>query len=389
MQKIGIFGGTFNPPHIGHQRLVLAAAGRLGLDEVLIMPACIPPHKQPTQLACARDRVNMCTLGLCPDSRFKVSTLEIDRGEKSYTVETLEQLSTQYRSAEFYLIIGSDMLESFTRWYRWQDILALARVCAAQRENGAGCVLSEELTPGQRKRITVIPFEPLEISSSEIRRRIISGESTAGLLESDVRDYIDKNRLYDTRLAPYRELLGKMLSEKRFYHSECVSRAAGELALRFGADENKAVLAGLVHDITKNIPENEQRSFIAEAGIVLSDIEQANTKLLHAVSGEAFLRTQTDIADEEIFSAVRCHTTGKAHMSLLEQVVYIADFISQDRDYPDVDTVRTLAEKSLESAILYTAGYTIGKLASGNKVIHPATVECYNEILLNMKRKGK
>lgn len=388
MLKIGIFGGSFNPPHIGHQRLALQAADRLALNKVIVMPAFAAPHKQTAGLAAAYDRVNMCRLGLCPDSRFEVSTLEIERADKSYTYKTFEQLLKMYHGAEFYLIIGSDMLETFTQWKNWQDILGMARVCAASRQKGHDCNLGA-FTPEQAERITVLPVEPFEVSSSEIRSKIVNGESTEGLLEDSVRGYIDKNHLYDALLAPYRELLKQKLSERRLYHSECVARSARELAKKYGADENKAVIAGLLHDIMKNAEEKEQKAVIAKAGIVLSKAEDENVKVLHSIAGEAFLRTQTDINDEEIFSAVRRHTTGSAGMSLLDKVIYVADFISSDRDYPDVGKVIRLAYVSLEEAILYTTSFTIDRLVSKSKFIHPATVECYNDTLTAINRKGK
>lgn len=388
MLKIGVFGGSFNPPHTGHQRLALQAADRLALNKVLVMPASIPPHKQASALACAHDRIEMCRLAFSGDSRFEVSTLEIDRGDKSYTVDTLHEIRQQYPGAELYLIIGSDMLETFTKWYCWQEILDMAHICAASREKGYKFI-PDEFTSEQQKKITFIESEPFEVSSSELRGKIQSDESTQGLLDEGVREYIEKNLLYCTSLAPYRELLTRHLNERRFYHSECVSRCARTLAAKYGADVNKAALAGLVHDIMKNVTEAGQRAVIDRAGIVLSEAESANPKVLHSIAGEAFLRTDCGIEDEEILSAVRYHTTGRAGMSLLDKVIYIADFISADRDYPDVDVVRRLADASLEQAILYTAGYTISKLVSKGKIIHPATVDCYNDTLLEIKRKGK
>ncbi|MBQ4604816.1 MAG: nicotinate (nicotinamide) nucleotide adenylyltransferase, partial [Clostridia bacterium] len=149
--KIGVFGGTFNPPHLGHVRLANEAADRIGADKVLIIPSCIPPHKMPGKLAGGDERMEMCRLAF-EGERFEVSSIELDRGNKSYTVETLRELKKIYPDAELFFIIGSDMLRTFTRWYCWEEIMTLATICAASREEGFKADLSV-FTPEQRERI--------------------------------------------------------------------------------------------------------------------------------------------------------------------------------------------------------------------------------------------
>jgi len=165
-----------------------------------------------------------------------------------------------------------------------------------------------------------------------------------------------------------------------------VSECAAELAERFGADVQKARVAGLLHDVMKNAQKQEHLEELEKAGIVLSDVEKENTKVWHQLSGAAFLKNNNIIADEEILGAVKWHTTGRSDMTLLEKVVYVADFISADRTYPDVDVVRSLARESLDEAIIYTTQYTIKKLVSAGLPVHPATVDCYNDMIL---RKGQ
>ena len=134
---------------------------------------------------------------------------------------------------------------------------------------------------------------------------------------------------------------------------------------------------GMANEILEQIDE------ISKAGEGLTRVELANCKVWHQISGAAFLKNNKITDDEEILGAVRWHTTGRAGMTLLEKIVYTADFISADRKYKDVEVVRKLADISLEHAILYTSRYTIEKLVSGDKLIHPATVECYNDMLLH------
>lgn len=384
--KTGVFGGTFNPPHLGHLCLAKQAMEKLGLDKLLIMPACVPPHKEADDLASAKDRVEMCSLNFGFDPQVEVSSIEIERGEKSYTVETLAQLEGIYPDSDFYLIIGSDMLASFTRWYRWEEILERAFICAASREKGFTPDLSC-FTEEQKKKIIFMEYEPFEVSSSEVRERISQGESVQGLISPQTERYIMLRGLYDNRFASYRSLIDEKLDEYRLYHSLCVAKSARRLAEKYGADPDKAELAGMLHDVMKNASREEQLETVIKGGYQLNECERANHKVWHAMAGEAFLRLEGITDDEEILSAVRWHTTGRAGMSLLEKIVYTADFISSDRVYPDVDTVRALADESLEKAIAYTSAYTVRELVSQGKTVDVNTVDCYNDITLNLSER--
>jgi nicotinate-nucleotide adenylyltransferase len=373
--KIGVFGGTFNPPHNGHVRLAKAAADELKLDKLLVIPSCIPPHKIAAKLADGQERLEMCRLAFGCDPRFEVSPMELERGSRSYTVETLRELKALYPDSELYFIVGSDMLESFDKWYLWQEILSLSVLCAASREEGYSPDLSR--FGKLAERIKIITLDPLEVSSTQIRNS--TGEVSPELLDPKVAAYIREHGLYDDGLNRYRELLRGKLNPRRLFHSECVSECAGVLAERYGASVEKARLAGLLHDVMKNAPANEQLALMPD----ITPLELLNTKVWHQISGEAFLRQNGIVTDEEILGAVRWHTTGKAGMTLLEKIIYVADFISADRDYKDVEVVRRLAYISLEHAILYTSRYTVNKMVSQDLLLHPATVECYNDMLMH------
>ena len=167
----------------------------------------------------------------------------------------------------------------------------------------------------------------------------------------------------------YDELLKTKLDDYRYIHSLGVAKSARHLAELYGADPEKAYFAGLLHDVMKNAAPEEQLQMIKKADIMLSP------------SGAAFLKLELHITDEDIIGAVRWHTTGKANMTQLEKIVYLADFISEDRKYPDVDKVRELSEQSIESAMLYTQRYCISKLLADGMIIDPSSVDCYNELI--------
>lgn len=191
------------------------------------------------------------------------------------------------------------------------------------------------------------------------------------------------------RNEEFLEEIKKRLSEYRFYHSLNVADEAKRLAKKYGADEEKAFTAGLIHDIMKDTDYSVQKEIIEKYSGKMTAVELANPKIWHAVSGEAFLRHKLNVTDEEILTAVRYHTTGRAGMSLLEKVVYIADYTSAERDYPDVDVIRQKAENSLEEAMLYGLQFTINENVSAARVIHPDSIDAYNEVAVLQSEKEK
>lgn len=177
-------------------------------------------------------------------------------------------------------------------------------------------------------------------------------------------------------------IAAQKLSPRRLEHTLRVADSAKELAGKYGADKTKAHTAALLHDIMKDTPPEEQLYLIEKSGIILTCIDRASPKIWHSIAGAAYLRGELGIADGDIYNAVYYHTTGRAGMSLLEKVIYIADYISTDRTYDGVEEMRTLAEESLEAAMIFALEFCIGKLARSRQVIHPNSVECYNELLI-------
>ncbi|MFI3140940.1 MAG: bis(5'-nucleosyl)-tetraphosphatase (symmetrical) YqeK [Clostridia bacterium] len=183
------------------------------------------------------------------------------------------------------------------------------------------------------------------------------------------------------KIDEYKALLEGILDEYRYIHTLNVADSARELAKLYGEDEDKAYLAGLLHDIMKNTDKNKQLQIIQKDDIILSESEKNNPKLWHAMAGASYVKLELKISDEQIINAVRYHTTGRAKMSKFEKIIYIADFISAERNYPDVDVMRKLSQISLEKAALYALKFSISKLAKDGLVIHTDSVEFYNELI--------
>lgn len=205
--KIGLFGGTFNPPHKGHERLLAHFAKNLQFDKIFIVPDKRPVHKICDDLALDSERLHMCRLTFC-DPKYEVSTMEIDRESDSYTVYTVRALREMYPDAEIYLIIGSDMFLSFHKWYKCREILETCTLCVASRaqEDDINRLRAYAFSQFRiyingltGKHILLSPVPPFEVSSSELRGRIAAGESVHEYLSPQVENYIKEKKLYGYR----------------------------------------------------------------------------------------------------------------------------------------------------------------------------------------------
>ena len=190
---------------------------------------------------------------------------------------------------------------------------------------------------------------------------------------------------FNEKYADYIKLLRERLDDFRFEHSMAVARQAVVLAERFGEDKEKAYAAGLLHDICKNLKREEQLQFFSTSAIMLTETEKNSPKVWHAISGAQFLKDNLKITDQDIINAVRYHTTGRAGMSKLEKIIYIADLTGLDRTYPDVDVLRKIVEESLDEGLIYALKFTVTSLISKEQPIHPDTLNAYNDLIGSRK----
>ncbi len=210
--KIGIFGGTFNPPHKGHVRMVEKVTEELELDKVFIIPNKIPTYKRCNDLADNRDRVAMCKLAF-KNPKYEISTMEMDSENDSYTIYTVDALRKKYPNDELYVIIGSDMFLIFHKWYKYKEILEKCNICVVSRLNDEN-VLQELRTyafdklgiyiPARdAKNIHISLLDAFEVSSTDIRERTEIGRSIYGLVDPEIIEYMEKNKLYGFRDKKY------------------------------------------------------------------------------------------------------------------------------------------------------------------------------------------
>ncbi len=361
-----IFGGAFNPPHISHIALAKEVAKREEVEKILIIPTFLSPHKQGGNTSFF-DRVNMCKAAFKDINKAEICDIEKTFDGKSYTYNTLEKLSKQYENLA--LLIGADMAESFNTWYKYEEIIKLAKILVFSR-NGS---LDLAVLKNANANFEVIDFNADGVSSSEYRNT-----KNESLITKPVLDYIKSHSLYDFDEI-YKQKLQENLKEKRYNHCLNVAESAKELAFLYKADINKAYTAGLLHDITKELSDEAQLKLCDDFGIIMSGLEKGSNKLWHAITGAHYVKNILKVEDEEIFDAIRYHTTAKENLSLLSKIIYIADYISVDRDYNGVEEMRKAAAVDLNKAMQIATEFTVNDLTKKQRAIHPDTLKAYKE----------
>lgn len=201
--RIGILGGTFDPIHTGHLALAEAVYQRLKLDTVIFIPACLPPHKLGQHYAPANDRLAMTELAVEDIGHFEVSDMEIRRSGISYTIDTIRELRVLYPEEELYFIIGADSVAQLYTWHYIQEMLYMAVFVGAGRPGYAGVMdeVQRTLGPEAVERIMLLDTPEIDVSSTEIRKRIAAQESLAGLVPPAVEKYIYEHDLYGKKEA--------------------------------------------------------------------------------------------------------------------------------------------------------------------------------------------
>jgi len=384
MARIGIYGGTFNPPHKGHMMAAQQAICRLALDRLLLIPNKIAPHKDlPTDSASPRRRTDMLRLAAKDLPKAEISELELERDGVSYTYETILTLKQQYPSEELILLMGTDMFLCFDRWKNPQIIWENATLGVFYRGDREEVSLIDEKKrelEALGAKVILVDNPVHRMSSTDLRRMLTFGCGRA-MLSEDVYAYILENRLYGTAES-YRNLSEEELERKvsallepgRIAHVLGCRETAVALAKHWGASETDAARAALLHDVTKALPEDLQLTLCREYGRILKAFSVQNPKTLHALTG-SMVAERIFGEKEAVVEAVRSHTTGKVNMSLLEKIIYIADYIEPNRDFPGVDTLRSLAFTDLDEALKMGLNMTIDMLQSRNQEVSPESLE--------------
>ena len=379
--RIAVYGGSFNPPHLGHAEAAMTVYEELKPDIFFIIPANIPPHKDIGEnVPSAEERLELCRLAFSEIPGAVISDLEIRREGKSYSADTVRLLREQYPEDELILVVGTDMLLCFEEWYQYEYLLEQCTLAALPRDDDQEGELEEKKRALEREhgaKVLLLAHTPLPMSSTEIRDRL-KLRLRAGLLDDKVYSRIIRMGYYDAlpELSWLREKAYAYLEPERIAHVVGCESEAVMLAKTWGEDPDNAAAAGILHDITKRWHGQEQLNLCRKYGIVCDEAETRSPGILHARTGAAMARELFHVSDE-IHDAIRWHTTGKPDMTLLEKILYLADFIEPTRDFPGLDEVRKLAYRDIDGAMAMALSLCLGDLRRREREVYKDTLEAY------------
>ena len=391
--NIGVYGGTFDPPHWGHITAARAAMEQLGLDKLVLIPDRVPPHKAlPEGSASPEQRLEMAALATAElGKRAEVSDWELRRNGPSYTSDTLAELRREYPEDTLWLLMGSDMFLSLQTWHAPEEIMALARIAPfsreAEDESAAFAAQKVRLEREYGAQICIVQNpEVRELSSTEVRAALAAGQG-GDLLPPAVYGYVLREHLYGTHkvltgLTPdeLRPIALSYLKPKRMPHVLGTEQEAVRLVRRYGGDETQARIAALLHDCTKKLDMAQQLALCEKYGIMLDELEQKALKLLHSKTGAAIARDVFGVEDA-VYDAILYHTTGKPDMTRLEKIIYLADYIEPTRDFPGVDVLRKTVYEDLDKGLLMGLTMTIQEMEEMGNPVHHLTRDARDYLL--------
>ena len=368
MKKIGILGGTFNPVHVEHVNIARSAINELQLDKLIVMPTFISPHKDRAP-APAIDRLNMLKLAFKNVDKVEVSDYEILKQGKSYTYLTVEHFKKS-EDCELFFIVGEDMLVNFKTWKNPDRILDSCTLAVFGRQDVFADFDKEReyFIKTFGKEFIRLSYQGKEISSTKIR--VYSEFSLpTEFLPQGVSEYIKQKGLF----APdkYQKFIIDNLPYKRVKHTADVVVCALKRAKELNLDEDKVALTATLHDCAKYIDYKTVEGF--------SLPENVPAPVVHAFLGAYIAEKVLGVTDKEILDAIRYHTSGRANMSTLEKLIFVADMVEEGRTYEGVGYLRGLYEKEdFEHCFRECLKEEVVHLINKKQYIYEKTLEAYD-----------
>ena len=384
MKKIGIYGGTFNPPHTGHLHAAKQALETLALDQLLMIPDRIAPHKEiPAGSPTPEQRMEMLQIAVGDTPGLEVCDLELRREGPSYTWQTLETLKELYPDAEFTLLMGTDMFLSFESWKnpdRILDVAALGVFYRGEKGEQQKILAQKVRMEDKGAKVHLVENDVVDISSTQLRR-LLAFHAADAFLPAGVGDYIRDHGLYDTAaqwknlpMEALEPIVVRLLHPNRVAHVLGCRDTAVKMAAHWGVDTTDAARAGILHDITKVLDGPLQLTLCAAYDKILSDFSRKYPKTLHALTG-SLVAEKIFGENEAVVEAICNHTTGRANMSTLEKIIYVADYMEPCRNFPGVEKLRELAYTDLDAALKLGLEMTLEHLANQGNEVSPESRE--------------
>lgn len=376
--RIAIFGGSFDPVHAEHVRLARTAVEKLSLDKLIVMPSYLAPHKLKGATADGAERLELCRIAFSQVPRVEVDDFELKRGGVSYTFVTCRAFAERYPNARRFFLVGADMLENFYFWREPEEILRCVRLVACGRGGALPTDSHSRFVRRFHTDFCELEFIGKPISSTELRVRLCFQKQAEGL-DANVFNQIREKGLY--RLPHLDEALALEEPERR-EHSYRTARLACERAAQRNIPENKALLAAAFHDCGKSVALS---SPLLKA---FRPPEDVPAPVLHQYVGAYLAQTFFGIEDEDALNAIRYHTSGRAGMSELEKLIYLADLLEPARNYPGVEELRSLFETDMDACLLRALKEQIAYLKASGKPVFSLTEQAYEWISRSQNEKN-
>ena len=352
-----MFGGSFDPVHNGHENILRTALDYKKFDKIIIMPIGSPGHK-PSCKAPFAVRKHLVELAFGDIGvEMEVSDFEGNSSEKSYSYITVDYLKSLYPDSKIHFVIGADSAINLHKWMKWQHLARNVTFLVFDREQGENPQLLQavENIKQYSPDTVIIKNKVFPVSSTQIRSLAATDGDITGLVDSKVQPVIEKYSLYSTdfyrkNMGTARLLIPLMLREKRAQHTLNVTKLAVELARMYGVDVQKAELAALLHDIMKQQPDSIMLHRARQSDII-EKIDRKPMPVLHGFAASDFASREMGIEDQEILMAIKSHTCGRRNMTDLEKVIYLADMLSEERNFPEKEPLLALARQNLDKAM--------------------------------------
>ncbi|MBR1967961.1 MAG: nicotinate (nicotinamide) nucleotide adenylyltransferase [Clostridia bacterium] len=374
MKKVGILGGTFNPVHVEHVNLALSAVEELNLDELIVMPTYISPHKTEAS-APAENRLDMLKIAFKDYDKITVSDYEIEKQGKSFTYLTVEHFKSQ-GDIDLYFIVGGDMLTDFKTWKFPERILSACTLAVFDREEFfTDYALEEEyFMENFHKKFVRLSYRGKDASSTKIRVYSSFSLPLDGIAPDGVGEYISKCGLYGG--DKYTNFIKKYLPPKRVKHTADVLICALKKAKSLKLDTEKVKIAATLHDCAKYLDYTKIEGFVLPDGVP--------APVVHSYLGAFVAEKYLGVTDEEVLDAIRYHTSGKAEMSTLGKLIFVADMVEEGRDYDGVEVLRALYEKDdFEKCFIECLKEEFLHLINKKQYIYAETINAFNYYVKN------
>jgi len=410
--NIGIFGGTFDPFHIGHLSVVNACVESLFFDKIYVVPSFNPPHKVSENISLFSYRFEMARIALDnlkSSTGIVLSDIETEEDGFSYTLNTVRKLNSKNsKNKGLYLICGSDVIYELHKWHKPDLLLKEIGLFIVKRPGYNDSNLEKHIKSVKETYDATIVFaksEMLDISSEIIRKNLKNNTALADCdLTENVIEFIANNRIYDENYALiglkketlkqivcFEKILRKNLTSKRLIHSLNTMRESVRLAKMFNADIDKCAIAGILHDCAKySGAEKLYRELIckeqAKVQETLNDAIKIPDKILHAYWAKTLAREVYGINDKDILDAIYYHTTSRKNPSLIEKIIFVADKIEPERKFPRIDKIRKITYEDLDTGYYECLKDIIKVLEINEAIIHNDTIEAF-KFLKDERRK--